>query len=179
MVEQILQDYDTAYGIRHCALRYFNAAGADLGAEVGEDHSPETHLIPLIIEAALGRREYIEVYGTDYETSDGTAVRDYIHVTDLADAHIRAIDFMEKTECSDQFNLGTGCGSSVQQVIDMVKKIGERDITVQYGKRRPGDPPALVADAVKAKTTLGWKPLKSDLETIINTAWKWHTRSST
>lgn len=176
MIEQILEDYDQAYDIKHVALRYFNAAGADLEGEIGEDHTPETHLIPLVIDTALGKREKIEVYGTDYATSDGTAVRDYIHVTDLADAHVKALELLERKNESDQFNLGTGAGTSVQEVIDMVNKVSEMKIPVVYGPRRAGDPPALVAGASKAKEVLAWIPQYSDLKTIISTAFKWHSR---
>lgn len=176
MIEQILKDYDTAYGIKHVALRYFNAAGADPDLEIGEDHTPETHLIPLVIDAALGRRENIEVYGTDYATPDGTAVRDYIHVTDLADAHAKSLQFLENKGESNQFNLGTGSGTSVQEIIDKVSQISGEKVPVIYGKRREGDPPALVAGRAKAHEKLNWVPIYSDLKTIIKTAWSWHSR---
>ena len=176
MVEQILADYDSAYGIKHGALRYFNAAGADVDCELGEEHNPETHLIPLIIEAGLGKRSHIEIYGTDYDTPDGTAIRDYIHVTDLADAHVRMLEFLGKEARSLQLNLGTGAGHSVKEVIDAVAEVSGRSIPVKTGPRRAGDPPELVADADKAKDLLGWKPELSDLTTIVKSAWSWHSR---
>jgi UDP-arabinose 4-epimerase len=177
MIEQILSDYDSAYGIKSCSLRYFNAAGADPDCEVGEKHLPETHLIPLVIETALRKRQCIDVYGTDYATADGTAIRDYIHVKDLADAHVKALQFLHETNCSEQFNLGTGKGSSVKRVIDTAERISQRDIPVNFEKRRLGDPPELTADAAKARSVLGWRPKYSDLETIIETAWKWHAHN--
>ena len=176
MIEQILEDYDRAYAIRHVVLRYFNAAGADFDCETGEDHNPETHLIPLVIEAALGKRESVEVFGTDYDTPDGTAIRDYIHVTDLADAHVKALKLLRAGERSTHFNLGTGTGSSVHQVIDMAAKVSRRKVPVVFGPRREGDPPALVAGAAKAEQILGWSPKYSDLEQIVSSAWKWHAR---
>ncbi len=176
MIEQILKDYDTAYGIKHVALRYFNAAGADPDGEIGEDHTPETHLVPLAIHAALGRRKNIEIFGTDYDTPDGTAIRDYIHVTDLADAHVKSLKILQKHDHSDQFNLGTGIGTSVQEIVDMVARVSRKKIAVKYGQRRPGDPPALVADAARALKKLHWVPGYSDLETIVRTAWSWHVR---
>lgn len=174
MIEQILKDYDGAYGIRHIALRYFNAAGADPEGAVGEDHEPETHLIPLVIDAALGRRECIEIFGTDYPTPDGTAIRDYIHVTDLADAHVRAVDKLRRAGSSDQFNLGTGAGTSVRQIIQSVETISGCTVPVREGQRRPGDPPELVADPRKALQYLDWRPRLSELETIVETAFRWH-----
>ncbi len=176
MIEQILKDYDTAYGIKHVALRYFNAAGADPDGESGEDHTPETHLVPLVIDVALGRRKNIEIFGTDYNTPDGTAIRDYIHVTDLADAHVKSLKIIDKQDHSDQFNLGTGVGTSVQEIVDMVARVSRRKIPVKYGQRRPGDPPALIADAARALKKLHWAPGYSDLETIVRTAWNWHAR---
>lgn len=176
MIEKILADYDRAYGIRHCSLRYFNAAGADSGGQLGEDHTPETHLIPLVINAAMHGKSFIEVYGTDYQTPDGTAVRDYIHVTDLADAHIKALAYLLREGCSDQFNLGTGIGVSVQEVIDTVTSVCGRVFNIKFGERRDGDPPELIADAGKARQFLGWEPQHSDIENIIQTAWAWHTR---
>ncbi|MCB2216867.1 UDP-glucose 4-epimerase GalE [Desulfofustis glycolicus] len=174
MIEQILKDYDGAYGIRHIALRYFNAAGADPEGVVGEDHEPETHLIPLVIDAALGRRECIEIFGTDYPTPDGTAIRDYVHVTDLADAHVRAVDKLRRDGSSDQFNLGTGTGTSVRQIIQSVETISRCTVPVREGHRRPGDPPELVADPRKALQFLDWRPRFSELETIVGTAFRWH-----
>ncbi len=176
MIEQILKDYDSAYAIKHVALRYFNAAGADPDGEIGEDHTPETHLIPLVIDAALGSRESVEIFGTDYDTPDGTAIRDYIHVTDLADAHVKSLERIQKKECSEQYNLGTGVGTSVQEIVDMVARVSSKKVPVNYAQRRQGDPPALVADAAKALDTLNWVPGYSDLETIVRTAWNWHCR---
>lgn len=174
MIEQILSDYSAAYGMNYIALRYFNAAGADLECEVGEDHTPETHLIPLAINAVLGRGPAIEIYGTDYSTNDGTAIRDYIHVSDLAAAHIKALIFLEKENANQVINLGTGKGSSVQEVINAVKCSSGRNVPIKYGNRRPGDPPILVADAQKAKNILGWEPKHPEIEAIIESAWKWH-----
>lgn len=176
MVEEILQDYDRAYGVKSVALRYFNAAGADPEGQIGEDHTPETHLIPLTIYSALGRNKSIEVFGTDYPTSDGTAIRDYIHVDDLADAHVRSLEFLDAGQKSDSFNLGTGSGSSVQQVIDAVGLEAGCPVPVVYSARRPGDPPVLVADACKAQEILGWRADHSDLAGIISSAWKWHEK---
>ena len=176
MIEQILADYDTAYGLKHVALRYFNAAGADLDGEVGENHTPETHLIPLVLEAALGKREKIVVYGNDYETPDGTAIRDYVHVMDLADAHVNSLELLATTGASDQFNLGSETGTSVKEIIDITASVSDRRVPFEYGPRREGDPPLLVANAEKAKRTLKWEPQFSDTETIIQSAYAWHKR---
>lgn len=175
MIEQILDDYDSAYGIRHVALRYFNAAGADPDGIIGEYHDPETHLIPLTIEAVLGKRAAIEVYGTDYDTDDGTAVRDYIHVVDLSMAHLLSIEYLQKNNSSKVFNLGTGTGTSVQEIINTVEKKSGHHVPVVYGKRRAGDPPVLIASAEKAKKILGWQPTCSDIDSIIKDAWNWHS----
>jgi UDP-arabinose 4-epimerase len=177
MVEQILADYDLAYGIKHINLRYFNAAGADPEGETGEDHTPETHLVPLVLQTAAGIREHIEVYGDDYDTPDGTAIRDYVHVTDLADAHVRALRYLENEKKSDAFNLGSGTGISVREVIDTAESVCCRPVPVSYGPRRPGDPPMLVADAAKARRRLGWQPSHSEIEMIVETAWAWLTGS--
>lgn len=174
MIEQILADYSTAYDFSSIALRYFNAAGADMDGDIGEDHEPETHLIPLTILAALEKRSAIEVYGTDYDTPDGTAIRDYIHVADLADAHVRALDLLQEEKKSRVFNLGTGTGTSVQSIIRTVEELSGRKVPVKYGPRRPGDPPALIASADKAAEFLGWRPRHSDIETIIRSALAWH-----
>ncbi len=174
MIEQILADYGAAYDLASIALRYFNAAGADIDGDIGEDHEPETHLIPLTILAALGKRSAIEVYGTDYDTPDGTAIRDYIHVADLADAHVRALELLQKEKKSRVFNLGTGTGTSVQSIVQTVEELSGRKVPVKYGPRRPGDPPALVASADKAASLLGWRPRHSDIETIIRSALAWH-----
>ncbi|MFN3639118.1 MAG: UDP-glucose 4-epimerase GalE [Chloroherpetonaceae bacterium] len=176
MVERILQDYAVAYGLKFVALRYFNAAGADESGEIGEDHNPETHLIPLVLDAALGRRKHITIYGTDYDTPDGTCIRDYIHVTDLANAHVLGLKYLEEGGTSDVFNLGNGNGFSVREVIDTARKVTHREIPVVEGARRPGDPAKLIGSAEKAKRVLGWKPKFNHLETIISTAWKWHQK---
>lgn len=174
MVEQILSDFDRAHGLKSVCLRYFNASGADPDGGIGEDHNPETHLIPLVLDAAMGRRSHITVYGADYETPDGTCVRDYIHVTDLADAHIRALDFLMRENRSDFFNLGNGKGFSVKEIIAASEKVTGKSIPVHYGERRSGDPAVLVGSAEKAKAILGWQPQYNDIHTIIQTAWNWH-----
>ena len=175
MVEHILQDYDTAYGLKSTCLRYFNAAGADPDGELGERHDPETHLIPLILQAASGRREDIKVFGNDYPTDDGTCVRDYIHINDLCEAHSLALHRMQQTGNSARYNLGNGKGFSVQQVIDATHKVTGKDFKVTHTDRRPGDPAVLVADSELAKKELGWQPEHTDLESIIETAWNWET----
>lgn len=174
MVEKILADYDLAYGLKYVALRYFNACGADLDGEIGENHNPESHLIPLILDAALGKREDIKIFGTDYPTIDGTCIRDYVHVTDLAQAHILALKKLMEGGESDCFNLGNGSGFSVRQVIEVAKKITGVDFKVAETERRAGDPPELIADSKKAKEILKWEPKYFDLETIISSAWNWH-----
>jgi len=176
MIEQILRDYEHAYGLSHAALRYFNAAGADPDGEIGEDHDPETHLIPLVIHAALGLRKHIEIFGTDYDTPDGTAVRDYIHVTDLADAHVSAISRLLDKGASMMLNLGTGVGNTVRQVIEAVERVSGRTVPVKEGPRRAGDPPALYANAGGAGTLLGWTPRLSDIDATVETAWRWHEK---
>jgi UDP-arabinose 4-epimerase len=174
MVERILSDYERAYGLRYCALRYFNAAGADPDGMIGEDHSPETHLIPLVIDAALGRRPHVEVFGTDYPTDDGTAVRDYIHVADLAQVHERALAHLLRGAGSACLNVGTGQGHSVREVIRTVQSVTGRQVPVINSPRRPGDPPTLVADPRRAAAILGWQPKTPDLQTIVSTAVRWH-----
>jgi UDP-glucose 4-epimerase len=176
MVERILQDYSVAYGLKYVALRYFNAAGADESGEIGEDHNPETHLIPLVLDAALGKRKHISIYGTDYDTPDGTCIRDYIHVTDLANAHVLGLKYLEKGGASDVFNLGNGNGFSVREVIEAAGRITGRKIPFVEGARRSGDPAKLIGSAEKAMRVLGWKPKFNQLETIIATAWKWHQK---
>jgi len=176
MVEEILKDYDRAYGMRFMNLRYFNAAGADPEGEIGEWHDPETHLIPLTIHAALGRNVSIKIYGTDYPTQDGTCIRDYIHVFDLADAHIRGLEYLEEKKESDSFNLGNDRGHSVREVVDAVRKKTGRDFKVIESERREGDPPVLISDSKKAKEILGWTPQYNSLETIVETAVNWHKR---
>jgi UDP-glucose 4-epimerase len=177
MVEQVLADADQAHGLRSICLRYFNAAGADPLARVGERHEPETHLIPLVLQAASGRRPDITVHGTDYDTPDGTCVRDYIHVADLAEAHLLALETLARKDSSDAFNLGNGNGYSVQQVIDSVRRVTGRDVTVRHGPRREGDPAVLVADSARAQALLDWRPRHADLDTIVNHAWRWELRN--
>lgn len=176
MLEKILAWYDRAYGLRSTYLRYFNAAGADASGDMGEVHEPETHLIPLVLDAAMGRRPQISVFGEDYPTPDGTCVRDYIHVTDLAGAHFLALKRMMDTDKSDFFNLGTGKGYSVKEVIERAEAVTGRKVPVVKGPRRAGDPPELVARADKAFSMLGWKPVHSDLDNILRTAWVWHQK---
>lgn len=174
MIEEILRDYDKAYGIKYVNLRYFNAAGADIDGEIGERHNPETHLIPLAIYAALGKNDCIKVFGSDYPTDDGTCIRDYVHVTDLAEAHTRALRYLQKTDKSDSFNLGNDIGCSVTEVIEAVKRVTKRDIKVVGERRREGDPPVLISSSQKAKDILGWKPMFKEIDPLIETAWKWH-----
>lgn len=173
VIEKILADFETAYGLNYAALRYFNAAGAHPSGELGESHDPEPHLIPLILQTALGKREKIYIFGDDYPTPDGTCIRDYIHIVDLADAHLRAVNYLMENKKSITVNLGTGSGNSVKEVIDTAREITKAEIPAEITKRRPGDPPALVADNSYAKELLGWKP-KHDLKSIIKTAWNWH-----
>jgi UDP-arabinose 4-epimerase len=173
MIERALHWHGIAHGLGHVALRYFNAAGADPEGEAGELHEPETHLIPLILAAALGQRAEIEIYGTDYPTPDGSAIRDYIHVTDLADAHVRALAYLEQGGASAALNLATGRGYSVRQVIAAAERVTGRRVPRREVGRRAGDPAALVADATRARKLLGWTPRFSDLDTIIATAWDW------
>jgi UDP-glucose-4-epimerase GalE len=174
MIEQALEDYGRAYGISSVRLRYFNAAGADPEGEVGEDHDPETHLVPLVIAAAQGRRPGVKIFGTDYDTEDGTAVRDYIHVTDLARAHVLAMRRLEAGDPGLVLNLGTEHGHSVRRIVDLVGEISGRPVPAEEAPRRPGDPPRLVASAALARRTLGWTP-RYDITDILQTAWDWHT----
>ena len=173
-IERALHWHGVADGLRWMALRYFNAAGADPDGEIGEDHDPETHLIPLAIETALGRRRELQVMGTDYPTPDGTAVRDYIHVTDLADAHVRALRHLAEDGTSGALNLGTGNGHSVREVVAMVERVSGRKVNTRNAPRRAGDPPALVAAPGRARELLGWEPRWSSLESIVRTAYRWH-----
>jgi UDP-arabinose 4-epimerase len=175
-IERALHWYGQAYGLRSVSLRYFNAAGADSDGEIGELHDPETHLIPLILQAALGLRSHIEIYGTDYPTPDGTAIRDYIHVEDLAEAHLRALEHLGAGRDSAAVNLGTGQGHSVREVIRAAEAVSGRTIPYREVARRSGDPPALVADPSLAVELLGWRARVSDLETIVRTALAWHER---
>ena len=176
MVEQILKDFDKAYNLKSVVFRYFNAAGADPSGNLGEDHTPEVHLIPLALFTALKKREYLTIFGTDYNTPDGTAIRDYIHVSDLATAHILGLEYLLSGGKSDMFNLGNGNGFSVREVIDVVKKITNVDFLVKEGDRRPGDAPILVGSGNKIQCKLNWKPQYSNLETIVGHAWKWHNK---
>jgi len=175
MIEQVLDDYDKAYDLRSTCLRYFNAAGADPEGELGERHVPETHLIPLILQAASGRREDIKVFGDDYATDDGTCVRDYIHINDLCEAHSLALQKMMKEDKSARYNLGNGKGFSVKQVIDVAKEVSGNDFKVSIEPRRAGDPAVLVADATLAKQELNWQPKFAELKDIVQTAWQWET----
>jgi UDP-glucose-4-epimerase GalE len=176
MVERVLADYGRAYGLRHVSLRYFNAAGADPEGELGEAHDPETHLIPRVLAVALGAADHIDVYGADYPTPDGTCIRDYVHVTDLADAHVRAIELVARTDRSGTFNLGTGRGYSVAELITRAEAIAGVKIPTRVAARRPGDPAALVSRPDRAQQELGWRPRLSTLDRILETAWAWHRR---
>lgn len=176
MVEQILQDYDSAYNFKSICLRYFNAAGADPDGEIGERHVPETHLIPLILQAISGRREKITIYGDDYDTPDGTCIRDYIHVVDLCNAHLLALEQLLSNAPSSVYNLGNGAGFSVKQVIDTTKEITKKPIKIEMGQRREGDPARLVADSSQAKIALQWQPRYADLEKIVADAWQWEQK---
>ena len=173
-IEIMLQDYEVATGLRHIVLRYFNAAGCDADADIGEVHDPETHLIPLAIAAAAGDCAPLKIFGTDYPTADGTCVRDYIHVTDLADAHVRALQHLLDGGASDIFNLGVGNGYSVREVVDTVGRVVGTPVPAEEDARRPGDPARLVADATHARNGLGWVPAHSSLENIVATAWNWY-----
>lgn len=176
IVEQILSDYENAYGIKYVNLRYFNASGADTDLEIGERHDPETHLIPLAIYNAIGINESITIFGTDYPTRDGTCIRDYIHVEDLAYAHWLALEYLKSNNKSDSFNLGNGNGFSVKEIIDVVQKVSGRKLNIINGKRREGDPPVLISSSQKAKEILGWSPKFKDIEKIIETAYLWHKK---
>jgi len=173
-VERALHWLGAVHGLGWAALRYFNAAGADPDGDIGEEHRPEPHLVPRLIEAALGRLPEVEIFGTDYPTPDGTAIRDYIHVTDLADAHVAALEYLRRGGESLAVNLGTGSGHSVREVVAAVERRGGRRVPVRAAPRRPGDPPELVADASLARRVLGWSPRWSSLEQIVDTAWRWH-----
>ncbi len=178
IVEGILQDFSSAYGLRSVCLRYFNACGADAEGEIGEAHREETHLVPRTILSALGRMDGFRVFGDDYDTQDGSAVRDYVHVTDLAHAHVLACDYLLNGGASDQFNIGSGKGTSVFQIIEAVRKATGRDVPHDIGPRRPGDPAALVADPAKARAVLGFQARHSDIANIAETATRWHLANS-
>lgn len=173
-MEKMMKWCDEAYGIKYVALRYFNVAGALEDGSIGEDHSPETHLIPLILQVPLKKREFITVFGEDYTTPDGTCIRDYIHVIDLADAHIRAVEYLEKGNNSNVFNLGNGVGFSVKEMITAAKEATNEEIKVVLGERRAGDPAQLIASSDKARSILGWAPKYTNVKDIISTAWGWH-----
>ena len=176
MVEKILSDFNNAYDFRSVRFRYFNAAGADPSGLLGEDHNPETHLIPLVLQTALGKRESISIFGTDYPTTDGTCVRDYIHVNDLADAHVLGLEYLLKGGDSAVFNLGNGNGFSVKEVIQTAREVTDKNIKAIECDRRPGDPPALIGSGDKARKILGWEPKYPDIKDIITHAWQWHQK---
>ncbi|MGJ5672626.1 MAG: UDP-glucose 4-epimerase GalE [Nostochopsis sp.] len=176
MVERILSDFGHAYDFKSVIFRYFNAAGADPSGKLGEDHNPETHLIPLVLQTALGKRESISIFGTDYPTADGTCIRDYIHVTDLANAHVLGLEYLLTGGDSEVFNLGNGSGFSVKEVIEAAKSITGHDLKIVECDRRPGDPPALIGSSDKARKILNWQPQYSNLEQIISHAWQWHNQ---
>jgi UDP-glucose 4-epimerase len=174
IMEKLMKWCDVAHGLKYVSLRYFNVAGARSAGEIGEDHNPETHLIPLVLQVALGKREFISIYGDDYDTEDGTCIRDYIHVEDLIDAHILALHHLQNGGDSDTFNLGSSEGCSVRQIIDTARKVTGHPIPAKVTPRRAGDPKALVASSKKAKEILGWEPKRTQIEQIIEDAWKWH-----
>jgi UDP-glucose 4-epimerase len=176
MVEKILADFDHAYGLKSVCFRYFNAAGADPEGRTGEDHNPETHLIPLVLQTALGLRDSISIFGTDYDTPDGTCIRDYIHVTDLAEAHVLGVNYLLKGGESNIFNLGNGNGFSVREVIEAARQVTGHPIKAVECDRRPGDPPALVGSSEKAKRVLGWTPQYLSMSDIVSHAWHWHQK---
>lgn len=174
-VERMLPDFELAHGLEWMALRYFNAAGADPDLEIGEDHDPETRIIPLVLAAADGQGEAVTVYGSDYDTADGTCIRDYVHVTDLADAHVKGLDCLFSGQQSQPLNLGTGTGSSVMEVIETVRAVTGREVPYRFGERRPGDPAVLVAGS-RAHAVLGWNPVHSSMHQIVDTAWRWYLK---
>ena len=173
-MERMMKWTSAAHGLRYVALRYFNACGAHVSGCIGEDHCPETHLIPIILQAAAGRREYISVFGNDYDTPDGTCIRDYVHVTDLARAHVLALEYLAGGGASDVFNLGSGRGFSVAEIIEHTKRVTGRDFAVKYEDRRPGDPAVLISSGDKAERVLGWRPESSEIGRVLESAWEWH-----
>lgn len=177
VMENMMKWFDKAYGIKYVALRYFNAAGAHESGKIGEGHTPESHLIPIVLQAALGIRDKVTVYGDKYDTKDGTCIRDYIHVMDLASAHLLALNYLRDNKPSDIFNLGSGTGYSVKEIIDTARKITGKEIKAIMGENRPGDPPVLIASSDKAKDILKWKPKYDNIDIIIETAWKWHSKN--
>ena len=178
MVEKTLEDYDHAYGLKSVAFRYFNAAGADPDSEIGEEHSPETHLIPLVLKTAIGKRNEISIFGDDYPTKDGTCIRDYIHVNDLSEAHILGIKFLKSEKRSEQFNLGNGHGFSVKEIIDISEMITNRKINTKIVGRRDGDPAKLIGSSDKARSVLSWKAKHTDIENIIRSAWNFEVKNN-
>ncbi|MFB2896314.1 UDP-glucose 4-epimerase GalE [Aerosakkonemataceae cyanobacterium BLCC-F50] len=176
MVERILADFDVAYDFKSVSFRYFNAAGADPNGLLGEDHNPETHLLPLVLMVALGKRESVSIFGTDYPTPDGTCIRDYIHVCDLADAHVLGLEYLLNGGDSNIFNLGNGSGFSVKEAIDAAREVTGKEIKAVECDRRPGDPPMLVGSSEKARVILGWQPQYGDIKDIITHAWNWHQK---
>ena len=178
MVEKIIREYARVYSLKACVLRYFNAAGADLDANVGERHIPETHLIPLVLDVALGKQKTFQINGDDYGTDDGTCIRDYIHVIDIAQAHIQAMDYILSGGSDFAFNLSNGCGYSIRQVIETVQQVTGVDIRTRVSPRRPGDPPILIGDSGRARQILNWVPRHEDLRLIIETAWNWHRKDA-
>lgn len=175
MMEKIMHWSDLAYGIKFVALRYFNVAGAKADGSIGEDHGPETHLVPIVLQVANGQRDDLKIFGTDYDTPDGTNVRDYVHVVDLADAHILALKYLAEGNESNAFNLGSATGFSNRQILEAARQATGKEIPAEDAPRRPGDPDTLVADSSKARDILGWQPQYDDIKTIIATAWKWHS----
>ncbi|TPX49735.1 UDP-glucose 4-epimerase [Synchytrium endobioticum] len=175
-VEMMLKACDTAHDIKSVCLRYFNACGADASGDIGEVHNPESHLIPILLQVALGKREKAYLFGDDYETTDGTCIRDYIHVTDLASAHIKAIDYLVKNNKSDRFNLGSGQGFSVKEIVEAVRKVTGHPLPTEVKERRRGDPPVLVAASEKAESVLGWTRIYTNIDDIVATAWKFHQK---
>ncbi|RZO88890.1 MAG: UDP-glucose 4-epimerase GalE [alpha proteobacterium HIMB59] len=178
VVENILSDYDKSYGLKYISLRYFNACGAHIDGTIGERHNPETHLIPLILQTASGRRNNFKIYGDDYKTKDGTCVRDYIHVMDIAEAHLLSLEKLIQTQSSDIYNIGNEQGYSVREIIDMVEEITQTKIPYKISEKRKGDPAVLIADNSKITEKLNWRAKYSDLNTIINTAWEWEKKLS-
>ncbi|WP_033826951.1 UDP-glucose 4-epimerase GalE [Bacillus andreraoultii] len=174
-MEKMMAWCEKAFDLKYVALRYFNVAGARSTGEIGEDHNPETHLIPVVLETALGKREHITVFGEDYPTEDGTCIRDYIHVEDLIDAHILALNYLQNGGESSVFNLGSSQGFSVKEIIEMARKVTGKEIPAKIGDRRAGDPSVLIASSEKAKKVLGWNPTKTNIEQIITDAWNWHS----
>lgn len=173
-IEDILKDFAASHGLRHVIFRYFNVAGADPDGEVGEFHQPETHLIPLMLDAIDGKRSALTIFGTDYDTPDGTCIRDYVHVCDLVDAHVLGVKWLEQGKADRVFNLGTGTGFSVREVVDHSAAVTNREVPITEGARRPGDCTRLVSGSKRAEAELGWKPTRSDLSTMIADAWRWH-----